>query len=409
MNILLICTRFPLEPGNEYLTNELAAELVLEGNNVDAVVLDWDAPPGQRTFQRSLADGVNVTVIAPRSVRGLGRFVERGSKWLMSSLFALREIRSLLSDRRFDGLICFSPATTVAAPAIWAMRAFQLRSYLVQWDFFPFHQRSIGLMGNPFAFAIAYWLEQAVIRRFDAIGCMSPMNIAYLRAKFGPRPTQAVERLPIWGKISAPPSEPAARVRAEYDLPASARIVVFGGQITEGRGVEDVLEAAQLASLRRPDLCFLVIGRGRLAGLVKDISRAAAPIPLSRANSSRRLFAAAGRLRCRIGSNRPKRRCADVPLEDHRLSASRHPHRRFSRAEHRFRDVRRGARSWHRCRGWQSARHPGCRRSAGRRQGARRKGRGCRPRLPCGRVRCPPCRPQDRCVPVKDNDDTVGR
>ena len=269
MNILLICTRFPLEPGNEYLTNELAAELVLEGNNVEAVVLDWDAPPGQRTFQHSLADGVNVTVIAPRSVRGLGRFVERGSKWLMSSLFALREMRSLLRGRRFDGLICFSPATTVAAPAIWTMRTFKPRSYLVQWDFFPFHQRSIGLMGNRVAFAIAYRLEQALIRRFDAIGCMSPMNIAYLSAKFGPRPNQAVERLPIWGRTSAPAPEPAERVRAEHDLPANARIVVFGGQITEGRGVEDVLAAAQLAFIRRPDLCFLVIGQGRLAGLVK--------------------------------------------------------------------------------------------------------------------------------------------
>jgi glycosyltransferase involved in cell wall biosynthesis len=95
------------------------------------------------------------------------------------------------------------------------------------------------------------------------------MNISYLRAKFGPRRIQTVELLPIWGRISAPAPEPAERVRAEHGLPANARIVVFGGQITQGRGVEDVLAAAELALLRRRDLCFLVIGQGRLAGLVK--------------------------------------------------------------------------------------------------------------------------------------------
>ena len=44
---------------------------------------------------------------------------------------------------------------------------------------------------------------------------------------------------------------------------------MFGGQITQGRGVEDMLAAAAIAEHARPDLAFLFVGDGRLVPMVE--------------------------------------------------------------------------------------------------------------------------------------------
>ena len=59
-------------------------------------------------------------------------------------------------------------------------------------------------------------------------------------------------------------------------MPLDRKILVFGGQITEGRGVEEMLAAAALLKKARPDLAFLLIGEGGLVELVESTSRRAA-------------------------------------------------------------------------------------------------------------------------------------
>ncbi len=55
-----------------------------------------------------------------------------------------------------------------------------------------------------------------------------------------------------------------------HGLPGrSANSGIFGGQIAEGRGIVEIIDAAKLAAAARPDLYFLLIGRGRLEGLVQ--------------------------------------------------------------------------------------------------------------------------------------------
>lgn len=273
--ILMLCTRFPLGEGDEYLTNELAHALARQGDEVSVVVIDWDAVPGTPSVTRRLDDSVVVLAVAPRTMTGLGPFVAKASKWVLSSFAAMREVRRSFGDAGFDLLIAFSPATVVAAQFIWCIRRFRPRSYFVLWDFFPFHQRSIGLLPGGLVFAVARGIEGWLIRRFDTIGCMSSLNVAYLKSHYRLRAAQRVEVLPIWGDITPPPVTAAAAIRAAFDLPPGKKIIVFGGQITEGRGVEDVLAAARLAAGSRPDLVFLLIGSGRLAGLVADQAAAA--------------------------------------------------------------------------------------------------------------------------------------
>src|SRR5215471_17563992 len=120
MRILMLCTKYPLDPNDRFMTNELAGALVAESHRVQVVAIDWDAPFGAPTTSMRSEDGVNALVISPHGVTGLGSFAERASKWTFSSLFARREMRKALSEEHFDLLICFTPCVTVAAQLLWA-------------------------------------------------------------------------------------------------------------------------------------------------------------------------------------------------------------------------------------------------------------------------------------------------
>jgi glycosyltransferase involved in cell wall biosynthesis len=270
MRILMLCTSYPLDLKDSYMTNDLAGALVAAGHQVQVVVTDWNAPFGARSSNIQAEDGVSICVIAPRGITRLGRSLEKATKWVFSSLFALGQMRKVLGDQSFDFLICFTPCVTVAAQLAWATKHFRTRSMLFVLDFFPYHHRSIGLVPGGLVFAVARLFEEYLTRKFDVIGCMSPMNVEYLRRHYRLRNQQQVEVTPIWGRITSPPQIARRTARERYNLPLNKKIAVFGGQMTEGRGVEEILTAAAMLKDKRPDLTFLLIGEGRLEHLVED-------------------------------------------------------------------------------------------------------------------------------------------
>jgi len=270
MKILMICTLFPLEAGNEYLTNELAYALSDRGHEVQVVVIDWNAPTGGKTVETTL-NGVRVLAFAPKGVNGFGWFVAKASKWALSPLFATLEMRKRLSRRHFDSMILFSPLSSISALMLTARWLFAPRSYLVQWDFFPFHQRAIGLMPNPVVFHFTRVLEQFLIRQTDTIGCMSPKNIDYFKGHYRLRREQQVELLRIWGDTTTPAvHQPRDTTRARYGIPLENPVAVFGGQMVEGRGIDELLAAATIAQDESENIRFLLIGDGRLSGMVES-------------------------------------------------------------------------------------------------------------------------------------------
>jgi hypothetical protein len=197
MRILMLCTKYPLDPNDRYMTNELAAAFAGAGHAVQVVATDWDVAPGTPPRVAQPQPGVDALVISPTVVRGFGRFVRNASKWTLSSLFALRHMRQALGGRRFDVMVCFTPCVTIAAQVLWitqrrAARRLAKRSVLIVFDFFPYHHRSIGLVPGGPAFAMARLFEAALMRRFHAIGCTTAANIGYLKAHYRLRRDQNV-------------------------------------------------------------------------------------------------------------------------------------------------------------------------------------------------------------------------
>jgi len=94
--------------------------------------------------------------------------------------------------------------------------------------------------------------------------------MAYLKAHYRLRPKQKVVLTPLSGEIAPPTPCPRDLVRVQHGLPLDRKIVVFGGQITEGRGIDEMLIVAAIAERGRPDLAFLFVGDGRLVPLIEQ-------------------------------------------------------------------------------------------------------------------------------------------
>ena len=55
MRVLMLCTKYPLDPGDRYFTNELAVALAAAGHEVQVVAIAWDAAPGTKVHERAVA------------------------------------------------------------------------------------------------------------------------------------------------------------------------------------------------------------------------------------------------------------------------------------------------------------------------------------------------------------------
>jgi len=268
MRILMACLQFPTEPGRSYLTTELAEALVAAGHQVEVLLIDWNAPPAA-DGTAEMWRGVRVVRCTPRWVDGLGKLVRHASKFVLTGRRAGRLARKAFDLGAFDLFIAWAPALTVAPLAGMARRAGIARRLLFIWDVFPDHYHEIGrIPAGPPLWVSRAW-EQHLMNQFTVLLPTLPQNADYLRSRFHVRPGQAVRATPIWTDVTPPPEADRTAVRRLNGLPADRPIAVFGGQMIEGRGFDQMLGAAAVGRQAGSPLMFLFVGDGRLAPKVR--------------------------------------------------------------------------------------------------------------------------------------------
>ncbi len=268
--VLMVFSKFGDSADTRYLSNDLADAFAERGFRVRVIHLPWDSPE-DRTARFYVQDnGVEVLVSPPLSLSWLGRLGALCAKWGGSSFVAAHRGRRQFGKSPGAIVIGMSPVVLGAFVWRWALRSASVGSYAYLVDFFPFHHRAIGVMPGGLIFKVAHWMESALLRRFTVVGCMSPLGLEYLARNYALRPDQATGVVSLWGPQSLALSADPGGVRAMYGLPGDRPIAVFGGQITHGRGIEDILASAELARRAQSDLVFLFIGRGSLASLVQQ-------------------------------------------------------------------------------------------------------------------------------------------
>jgi glycosyltransferase involved in cell wall biosynthesis len=269
MRVLMACMKFPTAPGQSYLTTELAEALVAAGHVVEVLLIDWDAEPGAPDGPRPDWKGVRVVRCAPRTVEGLGGLVRHASKFVLTGRRARRLAREHFDLARFDAFVAWAPALAFGTCVGLARKARIARRILFIWDFFPDHYNEIGRIPGGPALWLARALEQRLMDGFNRLLCTLPQNVDYLRRHFRVRADQTVGVAPIWCDVAPIPQVERAAVRRQYGLPPGRPIAVFGGQLVEGRGFEQMLAAAAVGRERGSPLLFLFVGEGRLAPMLR--------------------------------------------------------------------------------------------------------------------------------------------
>ncbi len=265
----MICMQYPTGPGRSYLTTELADALMAQGHQVEVLLLDWAGSPGGPEHAQITETGVRVVRCGAHAVTGLGRTVQGASKFLLSGWALAQTARRRMRLEAFDAAIAWAPLSAVAPLVPLLGKAGIEHRLLFIWDVFPDHHHEIGRIPGGLPLRLARALEQRLMDAFTTLFCTLPGNAAYLRRRWRVKPGQSVRVTPIWSDVTPPPPADRAAVRAQHGLPLDRPIAVFGGQLTEGRGFEQMLAAAEEGQAAGSPLLYLFVGHGRLAPHVR--------------------------------------------------------------------------------------------------------------------------------------------
>jgi glycosyltransferase involved in cell wall biosynthesis len=266
----MVTMQYPTEAGQSYLTTELADALVAAGHAVEVLHLDWTGSPNSHVEEFRTPSGVRVVRCLPKYLSGLGRLVRDSSKFVLSGRNASRTAKRYFDLSSFDAAIAWMPAVAIAPLVRRIKHAEIAHRFLFIWDFFPDHHHEIGRIPGGLPLRVARAWEQALLKRFNKIVCTLPGNADYLRRKFKLCADQRVMVTPIWGETTQIEAADRYAVRRRHGLPAEAPIAVFGGQLTDGRGFDQMLAAADVALASGSDLHFLFVGDGRLAAAIRE-------------------------------------------------------------------------------------------------------------------------------------------
>ena len=272
MRFLLIAMHYPVAADQSYLTTELAEGLVAAGHRVEVLHLDWHGEAQARPHELVTAGEVRVVRCSAKSLPGLGPSVANASKFLLSGRTAARVARSHFDLAGFDVAIAWMPAAAIAPLVTLLKRAKIPNRLLFIWDFFPDHHYEIGRIRSRLALRIAHFIEQYLLAQFTAVICTLPSNRDYLQRRFHLQPNQRVFVTPIWGETRQTGLVDRSSIRCRHSLPQGVPIAIFGGQLVEGRGFQQMLGASEEALKAGSNLHFLFVGDGRLAPMIKDRS-----------------------------------------------------------------------------------------------------------------------------------------
>lgn len=236
--------------GSPWLWDDLIAELLRRDPDVTvhAVVLGGSEQRCAPNHSR-----LSVSHVAPSDGRLGGLARKRATKLLARAVGVTTVVRQLARSTHYDLVLM----PTVAAQYGGALRVAQaagLRTAIVFWDFFPVHHREIGSIPVPTLFDPALKAaERWAIGAPQRVFVMSERNAEFFAQYFGGS-REDISVLRPWAADAVP--------SATHDRSAKfRRTVLFGGQLTKGRGLDALIDAAAVLK-GRCSVRILIAGDG---------------------------------------------------------------------------------------------------------------------------------------------------
>lgn len=267
MNVLMLTTKYPGPECSDWLTSELAKELASRNINVKVLNVEWSSKGYVGAFNSD-----NLEVLSNNSISlKLGK-LSLPIKWSFSSFKIFPYlIKDIVFRRKYDLLICLSPCTALAL-AIPIAQFLSKRKLLIYWDFFPIHNQQIADKIPAYLMPSLKNIEQFLVNTFTTVACMSPANLSFLDQYFGLNDDQNRLVIPIWTSYLGDSFLDKNILRESTSYKNQEILVVFGGQLVAGRGIETLVSAIKIARIMDTNIKLLVCGEGELSKLVIDYS-----------------------------------------------------------------------------------------------------------------------------------------
>lgn len=221
--VLLICGRYSVSNEERYLTNDIVCGLEQSGCRV--TVLGMGDIIGRK-----------VSICEKNWVKR-EYLVPFYYKWRFLKYFLIwpRLIIKLaviwLTNQEFERVIVFGPLLPFW-PISLMIGFFNAKKICIITDIFPIHHNEIGAIPQGLTKSLKI-LESLLLRKYQVITGMSPANVEAIKSYYLLR-GQDVRELRLWGT-----KYPEAVIIRDNRL--SQISLVFGGQITFGRDIEELL------------------------------------------------------------------------------------------------------------------------------------------------------------------------
>lgn len=214
----------------------------------------------QRTHIIS-SDRVEILKVRTLNIKNTNK-IEKGLGTILMERQYLRSIKRLWRDISFDLVLYSTPPITFSRVISYIKNRDNAFSYLLLKDIFPQNAVDMGMIKkNSTLYKFFRKKEISLYKISDAIGCMSPANVAYVNEHYN--------FLNARVEVSPNSIEPQKKdistdiknaIKLKYDLPLNKKVLVYGGNLGKPQGIDFLLETIDNCSLEH--LFFVIVGDG---------------------------------------------------------------------------------------------------------------------------------------------------
>ena len=246
---------------------EMGKRLVRSGFDVEVIAADCTAPSSSG-WRKEMVEGMLVHW-APVPYDNSMSFSRRILAFFDFSW------RASLKAAKVGGDLVFASSTplTIALPGIFASWARKIPLVLEVRDMWPSVPIAIGALRDPFSILAAKALEQIAYRKANHIIALAPGMKEEILAKGVP--SEKVSVIPNGSDMDLfdIPSYVGEEVRRQNLWLGQRPMVLYSGAIGFLNGVDYLVHLAHKMLEIDPAVCFVLIGRGKEDGLIRDLAK----------------------------------------------------------------------------------------------------------------------------------------
>ena len=259
-NILIISSEYPNVTKSSNIYTDLAEALKQYGHKVTVVVTEESKNITHTGIFEE--NGIQVLRVKVGNIYNVG-LVEKGITFLKSGFLVKSAISKYLGKKDFDLILFMSQPVTIASTVKWAMKKYNVPSYLMMKDIFPQNGVDLGIISKK---SPVYWYfkyqEKKLYKTATTIGCMSEKNKGYLLEHNSYLKEEKLEICPNTqkeGEVNEVNEN--YPIRKKYNIPTNKVLAIYGGNLGKPQGVDFFIEV--LEKFKNKDTVnFLIIARG---------------------------------------------------------------------------------------------------------------------------------------------------